>query len=183
MIREPVAKRYARALFQAARERDILDVVAGDLESLTALLAQQPAFRQFLTALQIRQEVRREVLSDVFRAHVHPLVLELLHLLLDKKRLAILGQIIEEYGNLLEAERGITRAQVTTALPLQGTEERILVEKLEKLSGHTILLEKRVDPKLLGGMMVRIGDRVIDRSVRRTLDQMRRELLSCPLFE
>lgn len=183
MIREPVARRYARALFDAASARDILSEVGGDLESIGRLLRETPELGQLLTAPQIRQDEKRKVIQTVFRDRVQPLVTELLHLLMDKKRVVLLRQIIEGYRNLYEQARGIERAEVTTAIILPQDQEQSLVGKLEKLTGHSIILEKRVDPGILAGMMVRLGDRIIDRSVRRTLREMRHDLLEVPVVQ
>lgn len=183
MIREPVARRYARALFEASRNRKILDEVAGDLESIKLLLTQQPELDRLLTAPQIDQKAKKSVVGEVFTDRVHPLILELLYLLMDKKRLGILVQIIEGYRDLLEARRGITRAEVTTAVPLPEGQEQRLIERLEALTGQTILLEKRVLPAILGGMMVRLGDQIIDRSIRRTFEEMRQQLSEVPVYK
>ena len=183
MIREPVARRYARALFQAASARNTLDEVGADLEGIGRLLREAPELGQLLSAPQIKHDNKREIVGNIFRDRVHPLVFELLHLLMEKKRLVILPQIIEGYRDLSERARGIRRAEVTTAVTLPQDHEQTLVGRLEKITGHSILLEKRVDPGILGGMMVRLGDRIIDRSVRRTLLEMRHDLLNVPILQ
>ncbi len=183
MIRDPVARRYARALFDAASGRGLLDLVAADLKDIELLLRGSPELQRLLTTPKVDEEGKRRIIRDLFRNRVHDILVELLDLLLEKKRFGVLDQVIEDYGNLLEEHRGVVRAEVTTATEVPVAQERELIAKLEKRTGKTIRLVKRIDPSILGGMMVRIGDRIIDRSIRRGFEEMREKLLEVPLGE
>lgn len=183
MIREPVARRYAQALFKASEARDLLDTLAGDLRGLDALLRDHPRLRHFLISPQIGEKAKRELIANLFADRAHPLVVELLYLLMEKKRLPLLGQIIEGYRDLLEEHREIVRAEVTTATPVPSELEERLVRALERRIGKTVLLEKRIDASILGGMMVRIGDQILDRSIRHAFEAIRERLMEVPVYD
>jgi F-type H+-transporting ATPase subunit delta len=183
MIREPVAKRYAQAIFEAAKARDLLDPVAADLAGLGELQRGHPRLWRLLIIPQIDPQAKRRLVGDLFAGRVHPLVVELLFLLMEKKRLGVLDQIIESFELMLEEHRGIVRAEVTTATALPEKLEQELVRKLERRTGKIVRLGKRIDAAILGGMMVRIGDRIMDRSIRRTFDEIRERLMEVPVYE
>jgi F-type H+-transporting ATPase subunit delta len=181
MIREPVARRYAHALFDSASVHGLLDTVASDLAGLVRLLRDEPRLSSVLVSPQVTTAEKRQLLTAVLGGRAHALVLELLWLLLEKKRLPVIHQIIEGYQELLEAHRNIVRAEVTTAVPLPAQQEQRLKAALERRTGKTIMLQRKVDPRIVGGVMVRMGDQVIDRSIRRVFQEMKASLLEVPV--
>ena len=178
MSREPVAKRYAQALFIAAEKRNLLEEITGDLKGIAALLDQEPGFKRFLNSPRCTQTEMAALIKNVFATRVHPLTLELFNLLLNKKRLPILDQIIADFVEMIEAHQGIVRAEVTAAVPISGAMVEELVQKLGAGSGKTVIVEQKVDPAILAGMMVRMGDQIIDRSARRMLTELREHLMA-----
>ncbi len=183
MIKEAVARRYSRALFGAAQARQLIDRVAEDLEGIERLLREEPRLGGLLISPQVAAEEKRALLETLLRGRAHPLVLELLGLLLEKKRMTVVQQVIEGYRELVEEHRGIVRAQVTTAVPMPDALRERLLAALERRSGKKILIEPAVDPRVIGGVMVRMGDRIIDRSVQRAFKEMRENLLEVPVYE
>jgi len=181
MIREPVARRYARALFDSAAAHGLLDTVAGDLAALVRLLREEPRLGSVLITPQVTVAEKRQLLTALLGGRVHAVVLELLWLLLEKKRLPVVHQVIESYQGLLEAHRNIVRAEVTTAVPLPATQEQRLKTALERRTGKTVVIERKVDPRIVGGVMVRIGDQIIDRSVRHAFLELKANLLEVPI--
>ena len=183
MIREPVSRRYARALFAAAEAGDLLDVVEADLRSIEALRKAHPELGYMLLAPLLDEPRKRALIAKVLTGRVHPLVVELLYLLLEKKRLALFEEIFEVFHLLLDEHRGIVTAEVTTATPLSESTVARLVARLEQDTGKSVVLEKHVRPSILGGIMVRFGDRIMDRSIRRALDEIRERLLEVPVYD
>ena len=181
MIRQPVARRYAHALFDAAKARGLLATVESDLADFTRLLREEPRLSSLLITPQVTTNEKRRLLEAILGGRVHALVLELLWLLLQKKRLPAIGDIIEGYGILLEAHRGIVRAEVTTVRSLSAAQQERLKAALERRTGKTVVLERKIDPRVMGGVVVRIGDQVIDRSIRRTFQEMRASLMEVPV--
>jgi F-type H+-transporting ATPase subunit delta len=109
---------------------------------------------------------------------VHGLVVEFLKLLLLKKRLFHLRDIVEQFEQLVEDDQGIVRARVTTAVPLEDAETQALVRSLEESLHKKIHAVTNVDPTIIGGVVVKVGDRVADRSVARMLAVMKEQLLA-----
>ena len=173
MTREPVAKRYAQALFEAARKRSLLETIAEDLEGILSLLNAEVGFRRFLSSPRCNHKEMDRLLHTVFVGRVHPLTHQLFNLLMKKKRLPILDQIIEAYLGMIEVYKGIITAEVISAVPVSDEFVDELIGKLEAGSGKQVKLKKKIDPEIIAGAMVRMGDKIIDRSARRMLAEMR----------
>lgn len=179
MARDPgIARRYAQALFLAARKKDAVDRVWDDLQGVLAVdKAAGDRFRLFLESPHVPTEHKFAALEATFRPVVHGLVVEFFRLLLNKKRLFELRTIVEEFQGLVEDHRGILRARVTSAVPLEDRELDGLVAALEKGMAKKIRVVSNVDPGILGGLVVRVGDRIADQSVRAQLNRLREQLL------
>jgi len=180
-----VAGRYARALQlltqkQAARQsRDplpILEQSLAELQGLVALFKPGTRAGKFLLDPQISPEDRRRVLAQGLEGKVLPSVRVFADLLLRKKRLVLIEAITHEFQAIVERAKGLERATAVSAVPLAEAERQRLHAELERFTGKQIVLETRLDESLIGGAYVRIGDRVIDRSVRSLLAAIARQL-------
>ena len=171
-----VAGRYARALLDAARAESILDGVGESMAGVCQVMVDNPALPSFLEGPQVAEDEKKQLLDDVFGPQVEPLVLRFLHLLIDKNRVEYLVDIGEEFAVLVEQEQGFRRAVVTTAIPLPGDLESALGDKLSALTGAKIIMEKNVDPAVIGGVSVPLGDQIIDGTVRSNLDKLQQLL-------
>jgi F-type H+-transporting ATPase subunit delta len=176
MSEQAIAHRYAHALFLVAQKRDDIPGTLEDLRGILALLDGDARVGRFFRSPLVRVEHKRELLVSGLEGRVRPWVREFIDLLLRKKRVAYFRPAVAEYAELVEAWQGIQRAEVVSAVPLNGQETRRLHAELERLTGKTVRLEASVDPGLVGGLFVRIGDRVIDRSVRGLLEAMEHRL-------
>ena len=177
-----IARRYAQALFLAARKKDAVDRVAQDLASVSkADAAMNDRLRLFLEAPQVPTDQKIEVVEKGLRQFVHPLVIEFLKLLIAKKRLFRMRDIAEEFGRLVEEHQGIVRARVTSAVPLNDTELNGLIASLEQGLSKKVKVDAHVDPAILGGVVVKVGDRIADRSVTTLLSELREQLLAASL--
>ncbi|MFH1144506.1 MAG: ATP synthase F1 subunit delta [Candidatus Eisenbacteria bacterium] len=183
MLSNPVARRYSRALFSAAAARDRLDPVLRDVEAVAAFLRTDPGARRLLLNSPISTQERQALTVRMFSGRAEPLVVELLGLLLEKKRCGLLDDVAADFRERYEQERGILRVEVTSAIPLPAELEQRLKDALGRHTGKQVRLELRVAPHLLGGLQVRIGDRVIERSVRRSLEAMRATLWESAVHE
>jgi len=171
---EVAAKRYAQAAFDIARERDELDRWAEDLQAI-ADLAGQPGALDILDSSRVPSEAKERLLRAGL-ADLSPLALNLAHLLVEKRRIALAEQVRDEYQHLLDEHRGVTQATVLTAVPLSEDERRAVVQRLQELTGKEIVLEAQVAPEILGGLVARVGDRVIDGSTRGRLLALKQSL-------
>jgi F-type H+-transporting ATPase subunit delta len=171
-----VAGRYARALFIITEKRKETARALEDLKGVQALLAPGTPAGQFLASPEVRLPDKRKSLERAFDQRVLRTVAVFVDLLMRKKRLAELGVITEEFEALVERAQGVQRAQVVSAVPLTPQELERLHAELERHTHAHIKLTAEIDSRLLGGALVKIGDRVIDRSVRSLLDAISRQL-------
>jgi F-type H+-transporting ATPase subunit delta len=172
-----VARKYAVALFQAASHAGEIDRVASDLSSLTELNAADPRFLRHLASPQVTTRSKKELLDTILKGRASEITRRFLLLVLDKKRLDSLFEIFEKFHELVLKHRGIVKAEVKTAVPLEPAHVDRIRSRLSRMTGKTIDLESRVDPEILGGVIVAFENQIIDRSVRRGLDDLRDTLL------
>ncbi len=171
-----VAGRYAKALFLVTEKRRESERALADLKAAQDLLAPGTRFSSFLASPQVRLADKRQVLQAGFRGRALPSVGVFLDLLLRKKRLPVFGGVVGEFEALVEHSQGVRRAHVVSAVPLTHEETQRLQRELESFTRSKIKLTSEVDSRLLGGALVRLGDRVVDRSVRTLIDSIRRRL-------
>ena len=171
------ATRYAQAVFSLGKERGTLDVWQNDLTELATLTADSRV-SSYLKNPSITADTKLATLEASLPSTVQPELRNLAKLLVVRDRTGLIPQIREIFEDQVRAERGISVAQVTTAEPLTADEEALVREKLESMTGNTIEITSTIDPDLIGGIVVRIGDQVIDGSVRNKLERMRTRLVA-----
>ena len=172
-----VAARYAKALFLVTEKRRETARALEDLTGLRPLLRSGGRLADFLANPQTRLPDKRELLKRVFEGRVVKIVGIFVDLLLRKKRLADFDTIVDEFEALVEKALGVTRAHVVSAVPLQAGEVERMQQVLEGWTRSHVRLTTGVDAELLGGAYVRIGDRVIDRSVKTLLASIEKQLM------
>lgn len=175
MPRAASARRYAQAVFELALENRELEKWFDDLTLLSDSVSNQE-FLDFLSQPRVTNEEKIRVVRDALGDSVGPLALNLMSLLATKNIAHILPGITDQYQELLDTQQGIERAEAVTAIPLDDDEQRRVTEMLSAMSGRDVRLTTRVDAEILGGMIIRIDDRVMDGSTRSRLQAMRREL-------
>ncbi len=175
--RETAARRYAEAAFEVAMRDDTVEAWRSELDTAAAIVADERVGRMLANpALPLEQRV--EMAKSIFGASVGQPVLNLIGLMLRRGRIHELPRLAAEFRRLDNARQGITIATAISAAPLTQDEIRALTERLEALTGGRVELEVQVDPSLLGGLVVRVGDRMIDGSVRGRLERLRNQLVS-----
>ncbi len=175
MLRDPAAKRYALAAFELARDRGELEVWERDLGALAGALA-VPEALAFVASRRVGADAKEAFLRRVVEEPAPPLVWNLVRLLLARGRLALLAQIGEQFQALLDEHRGIAHAQVLTVVAMSDEEQEALARRLSELTGKQVQLEVEEDAEILGGLVARIGDRLIDGSARSKLLALKRRL-------
>ncbi len=174
MIREIAARRYAEAAFQIAREQGTEERWSEGL-SLTAAIFSDPEVAAVMQEARVSTADKMRLTERALEG-VDPLVLNLARLLVHRGRTALAPQIAEALQELVDAERGIAHAVVTTAVPVSEAEARAVAEKLSEISGRQVVVETQVDEGIIGGLIARIGDRLIDGSTRSQLVALKRRL-------
>ena len=171
-----VAHRYAQALFLVTEKRRVTAAVLEDLKGLHAVLAPGGRVASFLMAPQMRLADKRKALAAALDNRAQRVVVSLLDLLMRKSRLPLLGEIRDAFEALVERAQGIRRAHVVSAVALNEHERTRLIAVLEGYTKASIRLTAEVDAAVMGGAMVRIGDRVVDRTVRTLLQSVAAKL-------
>lgn len=172
-----VAERYASALFDLAREQGTLEAVEADLRTFQTLMDESPDLRRLVVSpIFSAEEQERAIAAISIRAGVRGLVGNFLRLVAHNRRLFALPGMIRAYMALLANHRGETSAQVVSARPLGPEETEALRAALREQLGRDVTLDARVDPGILGGLVVKVGSRMIDTSLRTKLNIMKTRL-------
>ena len=172
-----VAKRYAAALFGVAQRDGILDAVEKDLLLIGRFLAEVPYLRSVLLLPLISDERKYKILDEAFGDRVTTSSLSFLKLMVRKRREDLIEEALREFRVLLAELENTVDAEAATAVPLTADQSARLTASLQTMTGKTVRLTAHLDPALVGGVVVRIGDTVIDGSVRGQLARLEQQLL------
>ena len=178
MANETVARRYAVAVFQLATEGNAVQAVGKDLRMLSDTIYDDDATKNFFLAPIIDRKEKERVLTAAFSGKVHEVALHTLLLLVRKRRELLLSEIVRQYAVLEQQARGAEPLLITSAHQLSGEELRSLVGQLEKIYSKTFDVEQKIDPSLIGGVRIMMGDRRIDGSVEGRLEELSRTLFA-----
>jgi F-type H+-transporting ATPase subunit delta len=171
-----VAKRYASALFRSANTANTVKQVEDDLALITGLIKSNPEFRYFMVAPYASRDARMGLLTRVFGSNVQPVTMQLLQIMMDKRREAEITAVYEEFVILRRAHERIAHTVVTTAEPLDSIQQQAVIGRLAQVLNRQIEPEFNVDPNLIGGIRVKYENYVLDGSVRGALGRMKETL-------
>ncbi len=172
----PVARRYAQALYQEAERQGRLDAVGADVDLLRQSLENAPELGRFFHSPIIAREKKKAVVEELFEERLSALTYRLVQLLVDKEREALLGHVLTAYRALVDRKQGIVEVQVRTARPLDEAGRRKLSGAVERMTGRQARLHVAHEPALIGGVVLRVGDTVYDGSVRNQLAALRERM-------
>lgn len=177
MTQSIVAKRYAQALFELAKGQGKLAEVGSDLQEIVKVAKQSPDFLAVLGAPKITIEKKKQLVTSLF-AGATPTVLDTLQLLVDKKRITEVGAIAEVYNELATNEQGSANAVVYSTRELTAEErESISTAFAKRVGKQTLTITNEIDPSLLGGIRVQIGNHIFDSTVLAKLARLENELI------
>lgn len=169
-----MAGRYAAALFELAKDQKQLDQVAGDLESFDRMLAGSEELRRLVRSPVISAEDQARALGVLLdKAGITGLISNFFKLIARNRRLFAASDMIKGFRALLARERGEVNADVTSAHPLTPDQMNLLSDSLKAQVGKNVKIATRVDPNLLGGLIVKVGSKMIDSSLRTKLDNLK----------
>jgi F-type H+-transporting ATPase subunit delta len=169
-----MAGRYATALFELAREGNAIDAVKADLERFEALIAESPDLLRLVRSPVFSADEQRQALAAVLqRAGIGGLAEKFLMLVTTNRRLFAVRDMIRGFRDLVADHKGEATAEVTVAEPLKGEHVAALKSALKAVSGKDVDLAVKVDPAILGGLVVKLGSRMVDTSLRTKLNAIR----------
>ena len=177
MAQDPINTGYARALLEMAQAEGVVGRVEEELFRLRELLKSNPELLQFLKDPNVEREGKRRTLSELFQGRVHPLVLNTLLTLSDQDRGGRVLQIVEEFGVRAGAARQLVTGKVVTAIPLDEAALKRIAAELSRITDKNVQLLQKTDPAILGGAIIKVGEQIIDGSLRHKLDQIKERLV------
>ena len=175
MPKKAYGRRYAQAIFELALEKNELERWQSDLLKISGAIEDE----EFLAALEspkIAFKKKSELLAKRL-TDLNPLAMNLVYLLVARSGIGMVGDIAAEYQRLLDSSRGIEQAEVITAVPLDENDMKKLTENLSAVAGKEVVVKAEVEPDILGGIIARIGGKLLDGSTRSKLAALKRELV------
>lgn len=171
-----VARRYAQALFETALKYEVVDSVESDLEGIDNLLDNDLDFREFLTAPYRSREEKIAVLDRVFSDRITALTMQVLRVMLERRREAEIPQVREQFVHLRREHQGVIHVRVTSAEPMAEDQKTALLARIGELLGKTVESDFDVDPCLIGGVRVAYQNYILDGSALGALSKLRERL-------
>ncbi len=172
---EELAQVYARSLFEVAREQGKLDELREQLAQLADALDEHRELAVFFFSPYFSTKEKQEALGRVLQ-DADPILLNFLSLLIENHRMPVIFRIREQYQHLWDEENRMLPVEITSAIELDSATTESLAKKIGERAGRTVTLAARVDPDILGGIVVRVGNSILDASIRNRLEQLRRHV-------
>jgi F-type H+-transporting ATPase subunit delta len=174
----PTAVAYARSILELGNERQQSGDIGRDLAGIRELIQKNPSFGAFLADPGIGPSERTGLIEKLFRGRVSPLVLNLLLVLNSRGRMGLLAAVADAYAALLDKQLGIVEVDVTVARRLEPDQLDQVRKRVSQALGKDAHVHQHVDEKIIGGLVIRVEDRLIDASVRYQLEAMRERMLA-----
>lgn len=177
MIEKKVARRYALALYETASSMKISDKINQDMLVVKKSIEASRDLKLFLHSPIVSPEKKKKVMSEIFSRKVNKLTLNFLELLVEKKRENHLYDICTDYANLANEKKGILEAKIRTAVALTDKDKKKFSEILKNYTGKDISAEYSVDKSIKGGIIAQFSDTIIDASIKRQLEILRKKMI------
>lgn len=176
MLNKSVARRYAEAFFKIAQEAGKIDEYQQELEKIMVTVDEMDDLKAYLNHLLIPIKQKKETVDRIFSDQISAITLNFFKLVIDKRRESYLEAIVDEYCDMADESRNITKADLISAQEVPEAEVKVLAEKLSASTGKTVQLKQSVDASLIGGIKLKVGDRIIDASVAKKLEMLQDQL-------
>jgi len=182
MIESRVAIKYATALFRTAKRIGQVERISEDLVAISRLLKQNPRLLELLESPRVLEKDKKQLVDATFAPHISEALLSFLRLVINKHRIEYILLMVDEFQRLVKEDRGIVEAQVLTARSLDQSLADRIREQMEKSTGKRIEMKVQIDPSLLGGAVIILGDKIIDRSIRYQLNQLKEQMSALKVY-
>ena len=178
---EVVAQVYGLSLFEVAQEANQVKEILDELSQVCELMDQFPGFQNLLGSPVLSKEERVKLVEEDFHGQINPYLLNFFKLLAESGRMSHLKEIADEYRSLYYEQENIQEVTAITAVAMPKELQEKLAQKLEKSSGKKILLRNQVDPSVMGGVALKVGNRQMDGTVKARLEAVGRQIAAAPL--
>lgn len=169
-------KRYAQALYDVAKSKGRVDKYIADLEDIVKTIETNPEFKDLIKHPEISTQEKKKTFINIFKGKIDEDLLTFMLILVEKDRILFIREKLEELKKIDLENRETIIAKVTTVQPLKEHQRASLKETLSRKHHKNVILNEVVDPEILGGLIIRVGDALIDASVRNTLDEMKNQM-------
>ncbi len=173
-----LGRRYAKSLLELSIEMGKLEEVKSDIDRLLTVIKESRDFRLFTQSPVINSDIKIKTFDKLFGDTFNELTFNFIQIITRKGREAHLGSIAEGFQELYRKHKGIEKAVVTTAIPLSDQQKEELKQKLNLAVGKSIIIEEKIDPTVIGGMTLRVGDKQYNGSIAHQLNMLRRQFKS-----
>jgi F-type H+-transporting ATPase subunit delta len=172
---EEIAQVYARALFEVAKEQQKLDTVREQLAQFADALNESHDLRVFFFSPYFSTEEKKDGLHRALEG-ADPVIVNFLETLLERHRMPVIFRIRDQYERLWDEENQLLPVEVTSAVDLDDATVRSIGERIGEQTGQHVELTSKVDPSILGGIVLRVGNSILDASIKHRLDQLRKHV-------
>ena len=174
---EIVADKYSSAMFELAQEQNKLELMEEQLGYVASVMVDQPELRSFLENPIVTEDAKIKLISKIFDSSIDKVALHFIYVMIKRGRYRYIASAIEAFIKKSRAARGILEATVTVAEPITADVEASVQAKLREATGKDVILSVRQDPSIMGGIVSQVGDKRIDGSVARRLEELEKSLL------
>ena len=175
MSNNRAALRYAKALLSLSTDKNIADKTYADMQLIAATIEGSNELQLVLESTIIKSEIKKNALLAIFENNINAISIKLIDLLIENKRLADFGSVASQYISLFDSLSGKQNAEVTTAIHLTDELKTQVLAKVKELTGKEAILENEVNPEILGGFILRVGDIQYDASIANKLNVLKRQ--------
>lgn len=174
-----IVEPYAEALMSLAKEQELVETFGDNVQVILETLKSSEELKQFLNVPLVKDNSKKDVVRQVFEAQVHPVMLHFLQLLVDRRRIFFLEAICLQFQAVLRQMKQVALAEVISAVELNESQEETLRRKVQEItSAHSVELAIKVNPDLIGGVIIKVGSQVIDASIKGQLRRITSRLMT-----
>lgn len=174
---ELIGKRYGTALFELAKESDQIDKMQLEVKELIKIIEKEPELLEIISHPQVSTEKKEMMIEDIFSSNVSDYIIGLIDVTIKKGRQGQLIGIFNYFLELVDEYNNIIKVDVTTTIPLADDYRKRLIAKLEKITGSSVIINEYIDAAIIGGIIIKIGSRIVDNSIEGQIKRLSKELL------
>lgn len=181
MTNKIVTDRYAQALIDTMTDLNQIDKLHHETNYVSQIIEKDESLRKILLSPRVIPSVKKDIIKKAFEGSISNILMNLIFLMIDKRRENLIVDVFKRFDQLAEEIRGVEAGTVITAIPMSDDDFQLLQEKVQKFSKRRITLQREIDPSIIGGVILWLGNHVIDGSVKNRLETIRRNLTELKL--